>query len=671
MKSAILLLAASMILVIPANAQAQRRSPEEVQAFRALNAIEDPAERLGGVEAFLEKYPESGYRINALMLGIRSAAEVNPSSELVLDYTKKYIEVYGERSGPALAYAVAAGILHNADAWPQKVDEYVQKAIAGEGGYGRGTRGEAQAYDVIATINGDRGNIETAIDFEKQAIELNPRSAQYSISLAGFLVKAGDLDEAESILVAALLQNPENQMALDSFEKLASQRVSSQSAVHAYRERVFGIEADKILADADNQLRTKINLVNAFSKLGVLHGRAMEFAADLASETGPEVGADLFKAASIAIAQVQFDMGQYQKVLDILEPATLLASGYDEDFHLLRGQSFEQLGRDREALKVYLEAASAVARPGIMTRLEALWEKVAPDHNLEETLEGLKAELQEWHPDGQYSAAADWSGQVVLSELFTGSECPPCVASDIAFDGLIAYYPHSANIVLVYHEHIPGPDPMTNPDSEARMAFYTRDVVGGTPTAIVNGTESSVGGGGATAAKGRFGLYSWMINQQLPGTPKVDIKLAGSCTGQNVSMLASVDVNDPLLLNEGDLKLRVVLAEEMVHFEGRNGVAEHPMVVRAFIGGHDGFALNQGSKTTEASGSIDVSSLESDLLTYLSDWESENSDRFRDTPGFKEKKHEIDESQLYLIAFVQDDSSKQIFQSIIVDLKRK
>lgn len=671
MNSAILLLAAATILAIPVNAQAQRRSPEEMAAYRALSATVDPAERLGGIEAFLEKYPESGYQINALMLGIRSAAEVDPSSKLVLDYTKKYIEVYGERSGPALAYAVAAGILHNADAWPGKVDEYVEKAIAGEGGYGRGTRGEAQAYDVIATINGDRGNIETAIEFEKKAIELNPRSAQYSISLAGLQVKAGNLDEAESILVSALLQNPTNQVALDSFEELTSQRVSSQSALHEYKEKVFGIGADKILAEADNQIRTKINLVNSFSRLGVLHGRAMEFAADLASETGPESGAGIFKASRVAIAQVQFDMGQYQKVLDILEPATLLASGYDEDFHLLRGQSFEQLGRDRQALRVYIEAASAAARPAITTRLEALWEKVTPGRNLEETLEGLREQLQEWHPSGNYSAAADWAGQVVLSELFTGSECPPCVASDIAFDGLIAYYPHTANIVLVYHEHIPGPDPMTNPDSETRMAFYTRDVVGGTPTAIVNGTESSVGGGGATAAKGRFGLYSWMINQQLPGTPKVEIKLTGSRAGQNVSMMASVDVNDPLLLQGGNLKLRVVLAEEMVHFEGRNGVAEHPMVVRAFIGGHDGFALNQGSTTTEASGSIDVSSLEADLLTYLSDWESENSDRFRDTPGFKEKKHEIDESQLYLVAFVQDDSSKQIFQSIIVDLKRK
>ena len=668
MNSAIILVAAATILAIPANAQAQRRSPEETAAFRALNSIEDPAERLGGVEAFLEKYPESGYRINALMLGIRSAAKVDPSSQLVLDYAEKYIAAYSERGGNASAFAFGASVLHEVDAWPGKVDEYLEKAMSGEGGYRGGDRGQAQVFDIIATINFDRGNIETAIDYEKQAIELNPRSQQYSISLAGFLVKSGNLDEAESILVAALLQNPENQMALDSFEKLVSQRVSSESEVHEYRERVFGLQADIILAESDNQLRTKINMVNAFSKLGVQHGRSMEYAADLASETGPESGAGLFKAASIAIAQVQFDMGQYQKVLDILEPATSLASGYDEDFHLLRGQSFEQLGREREAIKVYLEAASAVARPGIMARLNALWEKVAPDQNLEETLEGLKAELQEWHPDGQYSAAADWSGQVVLSELFTGSECPPCVASDIAFDGLIAYYPHSANIVLVYHEHIPGPDPMTNPDSEARMAFYTRDVVGGTPTAIVNGTESSVGGGGATAAKGRFGLYSWMINQQLPGTPKVNIKLAGSRSGQNVSMSVNVDVNDPLLMHEGNLKLRVVLAEELVHFEGRNGVAEHRMVVRSFIGGHDGFALNQGRKTTEASGSIDISSLESDLLTYLSDWESENSDRFRDTPGFKEKKHEIDESQLFLVAFVQDDSSKQIFQSIIIDL---
>ena len=37
--------------------------------------------------------------------------------------------------------------------------------------------------------------------------------------------------------------------------------------------------------------------------------------------------------------------------------------------------------------------------------------------------------------------AAGKSGRVVLVELFTGAGCPPCVAADLAFDGLLRTYP--------------------------------------------------------------------------------------------------------------------------------------------------------------------------------------------------------------------------------------
>jgi thiol-disulfide isomerase/thioredoxin len=43
----------------------------------------------------------------------------------------------------------------------------------------------------------------------------------------------------------------------------------------------------------------------------------------------------------------------------------------------------------------------------------------------------------------------------VLAELFTGSECPPCVGADLAFDGLVEAVPAKYLAVLVYHLPIP------------------------------------------------------------------------------------------------------------------------------------------------------------------------------------------------------------------------
>ena len=93
------------------------------------------------------------------------------------------------------------------------------------------------------------------------------------------------------------------------------------------------------------------------------------------------------------------------------------------------------------------------------------------------------------------------------------------------------------------------------------------------------------------------------------------------------------------------------------------------MVVRSFLGGADGYALRTGKRTTKVKDSLDLAVLQSDLLTYLNDWESENADRFRSGPGFSRKMHEIDRSRLLLVAFVQNDETKQVYQTRVLELR--
>jgi hypothetical protein len=82
------------------------------------------------------------------------------------------------------------------------------------------------------------------------------------------------------------------------------------------------------------------------------------------------------------------------------------------------------------------------------------------------------------------------STRAVLVELFTGAQCPPCVASDMAFDGLEKTYQPGEVVLLQYHLHIPGPDPMANLDTDGRFDFYAdlyAKKVRGTPTNLFNG----------------------------------------------------------------------------------------------------------------------------------------------------------------------------------------
>src|SRR5262249_22902479 len=76
------------------------------------------------------------------------------------------------------------------------------------------------------------------------------------------------------------------------------------------------------------------------------------------------------------------------------------------------------------------------------------------------------------------------STRTLLVELFTGTQCRPCVGADIAFDGLGKAYKTSDVVLLQYHVHVPGPDPLTNLDTEARQEYYNED---STPSLYING----------------------------------------------------------------------------------------------------------------------------------------------------------------------------------------
>ena len=112
--------------------------------------------------------------------------------------------------------------------------------------------------------------------------------------------------------------------------------------------------------------------------------------------------------------------------------------------------------------------------------------------------------------------------RVVLLELFTGAECGPCVAADLAFDALSGAYRPTELITLEYHLHIPRPDPLTGPDSVARAAYYE---VHSTPSTRFNGEPAALHGGPAEHARGKLNQYRSVIDEMLQDTRRATIEL--------------------------------------------------------------------------------------------------------------------------------------------------
>jgi hypothetical protein len=253
---------------------------------------------------------------------------------------------------------------------------------------------------------------------------------------------------------------------------------------------------------------------------------------------------------------------------------------------------------------------------------------------------------------GTFAGRKGKSERVVLVELFTGAQCPPCVSADVAFDALLHTYQPSQVVLLQYHLHIPGPDPLTNKDSEKRGQFYG---IQGTPSLFVDGQAGPPMGGYKQHSKERYDAVMKVLSDALETEPQAKLKLAGELQGQQLAIQAEVA---DLKKKGEDIRLCFVLVEEVVRYAGSNGQRLHHHVVRGFPGGVNGMALTKDAdKQTVKVSLADVTKA---LDEYLNDFSKKRKYTFDDRP--------MDLKQLKLVAFIQDDASKEVLQAAQVDL---
>lgn len=246
---------------------------------------------------------------------------------------------------------------------------------------------------------------------------------------------------------------------------------------------------------------------------------------------------------------------------------------------------------------------------------------------------------------------ADPENRVVLCELFTGASCGFCVAADIAFDHLLKTYAPSEVVGLEYHEHIPQPDPLTNQDSEARFKYYFPER-GGTPTFAIDGMPVQKGGL-LHQTDEVYATIRSAISHLLSRKTSVRIQLSAQPKGSAVAVTADAEGSFPP--NE-PIRLRLAVAEERIFLRGSNGIREHEMVVRTMPGGPQGIELKEGKLHYQ--GTVDLKSLREQLNDQLSADEEKQRSKFSAKP--------LDLSHLQLVAFVQNDQSREIYQAKLV-----
>jgi hypothetical protein len=358
------------------------------------------------------------------------------------------------------------------------------------------------------------------------------------------------------------------------------------------------------------------------------------------------------KAKAAEVLKKQLELSPYNPI------AVLELAQYDE-----------QLGKKQEALHGYAQLA---VLPMFDVVLNEAWKQAGEEHapplktaqtlwkNLHgDKLDGLDAYLAEvytksmpkWKGKPVVPRAQQADNRVVLCELFTGTNCSYCVAADLAFAQVLETYKSSEVIALQYHEHIPQPDPLANGDTEQRFQFYFPER-GGTPTFTISGAPAQAGGL-LHQTDDVYKAIRGLIDNMLRRKTSVRIQLKAEPKDGVVAVTAEAEGSfaptDPV-------RLRLVLAEEHVAVRGSNGIREHEMVVRAMPGGSGGVELKQGKLRYE--GKVDLKVIRQQLDDYLRAYEEAQKTTFPAKP--------LDLSHLHLVAFVQNDQTKEIYQAATI-----
>jgi len=328
----------------------------------------------------------------------------------------------------------------------------------------------------------------------------------------------------------------------------------------------------------------------------------------------------------------------------------------------------EKAGRLNEAL----DLAVAAQLTGRMTapefaQLDAIYRKTH-DGSLDGLDALLDARYRTTHKNpivtSRYMPTPARTSRTVLAELFTGAACIPCVSVDLSFEKELERYSRTELAFLVYHIHAPTSDPFSNFAVEARGKYYG---IHAAPTVLLDGVVAPVGEGGAPLATGIFDKLDAAIGKRLNAKPIGRITATASRTGQLVRVRMSVSGGPE---SSQTVRLHAALVENAASYSGENGLRIQPMIVRDMMGHGDDRGLLLGNAAPDTiAWDVDLSKLEADNLAYYDWYIADLKKRANIDASFREKKNTIDAANLSIVAFLQDDVTHEVLQSVFVPIK--
>jgi hypothetical protein len=520
-----------------------------------------------------------------------------------------------------------------------------------------GSRRLSMILDTYAYTLFKCGDAATAEKIQQEALAGNEEDGDFLSRLAEYQYANKKPQEALQNIVSAVLLGAETsylKMYTSWLEREQPQQAARQILSRAIIEKATG---DFLQNNGTPAARSRAAMVLALAGIDLDRAEkwALEAIQSLPSPASPDDQIQLHTNLAI----VYKARNDTSKIIQILEPWQHLALPYDRDYWLNLALAYRYARQEDKSFQAVLNGL-AMGRDEDLLALAAILGY--NEREIESATAKFKQDLIAFNPG--HAAASDMStNRIVLTELFTGAECPPCVGADKALDLLAEYYPRQSMVLLEYHLHIPGPDPLTNSYAEARYEFYGRNF--GTPTVFFNGVVQYTGGGPEIVKRSMFFRYRQAVNGLF--TAKADMDLSLSAERNNNLIRIRAETKGSLTGHDTSLILHFALVEKNVNYTGANGISRHAYVVRYMLNEGKGipFRIQEGTMIYEED--INLQEVDDRLKDYLDRFAQNPPERYKNFPGWNVRPDRLDRENLAVMAWIQDVSGKEIYQVACVD----
>ncbi|QDU43153.1 hypothetical protein Mal52_16250 [Symmachiella dynata] len=343
-------------------------------------------------------------------------------------------------------------------------------------------------------------------------------------------------------------------------------------------------------------------------------------------------------------------------------------------------EMLESRGDFAGALEIYSELAclpnmkqsldqTFEGRPGytpVTKKLKELWEKHGENagdqgafiqHILKSYRNGIRSFVTDQMEPRPTKPGTQ--NRVVLLEYFTTADAPLGVGIDVAVSGLTHAFGPSELVALRYHLPTEEPDPMAGPPCKDRLSYYNSRVV---PSMFIDGKQIYVEPGRLSHSATIYENIRNFVEPLLAETVDIELKLNTKVEADRMKIDVEALSNSKF---GDDIRLRLVLVEEEVAVETPSGVLLHENLVRIMPGGAEGIAPQDGKLAFQTE--LLLEDYRQQLLDELQEYEEMRSNLLG--KEFKYGIYPIGPVRLKLAAFVQNNKTKEVLQSAIVDLE--